>query len=117
MSLREKDPEVLGPPFSASSLCGGLGCSSDFDQHSDLVDHWDVGKDFKCFFLWEKTFLSRCGAVGQYLLSTDRGHLGKLARSLGKLLYLSSLSFPVCEMGYSETICHRIVVSIRRGEP
>lgn len=68
-------------------------------------------------FLWEKTFLSRCGAVGQYLLSTDRGHLGKLARSLGKLLYLSSLSFPICETGYSETICHRIVVSFRRGEP
>lgn len=63
--------------------------------------------------MWvKKGFLSGFESVGQHLLSTARGHLGKLAKSLGKVLNLSSLSFLICELGYTKALSHRIVVSI-----
>lgn len=58
----------------------------------------------------KKDFLSGFESVGQHLLSTARGHIRKLAESLGKVLNLSSLSFLICELSYTKALSHRIVV-------
>ena len=61
--------------------------------------------------MWvKKGFLSGFESVGQHLLNTARGHLRKLAKSLGKVFNLSSLSFLICELGYTTALLHRIVV-------
>ena len=38
-------PTDLGTSSSVSLSRVRLGCSSDSDQHSDLMDHWDVGEE------------------------------------------------------------------------
>lgn len=44
---------------------------------------------------WIKALSGRFGVVGQHLLNSDGGHLGKLARSLGNLIFLASVFFSV----------------------
>lgn len=62
--------------------------------------------------MWvKKDFLSGFESVGQHLLSTARGHLRKLAESLGKVLNLSSLSFLYLWIElHKAALSHRIVV-------